>query len=197
VKLSDIAIKSLQPLLALNLTAMVFSGYFLLMSDFWQMMWPAILFLSLSYIAFPLVLFPAAFFSGMMQVLEKSPYPRVAKVMMACSLLWFVTLMSLTVMASLKINARAFGSSVHDFALIWSVAAAIAPWALFFTKDKTNLLLISFLWMLHLSAPAALCVYIETQSLSCAFWTCWGLMAVMVWLQRLYEKKIIENKSAA
>lgn len=196
MKLSDIAKKSLVPLFLLNVGAMLLSGYFLLMNGFWVMMWPAILILPLSYLIFPLMLFPAAFFSGMMQALER-PYPRVAGVMMACSLLWLVTVLSLTALASLHINARAFGGVVHVPALVWAAAAAVTPWALFFLRDRGNVLLIGLLWMLQVSAPIGLFVYLETQSFACAFWACWGLMAAMAGLQRLCEKKFIENRQAA
>ncbi len=188
--------KCLTPLIVLGSIAMAISGVWVLLLGHWVPLWPGIVGFLFSLLVFPLLMLPAGFFAGVMQV-SAQLYPRVSRVCMLLTFAYFVMMLSgyaivLFYVASGLINADM--PTVWP-ALIWSVAATVTPWALFATKDRDNVLFTGLLFMLTLS-----CVWVFPLvpfyglSIGAAYWLLCVSMGAMLLLQAGYENLTNKNK---
>jgi len=194
MSLSLIVKNSLRPLLLVSAGTMLVSGLWLLSLGYWQALWMGVLFLVFSPLVFPLLLFPAAFFSGMMQV-TATVYPKVSRIMTVMTIGWFVIVLALYGFNSFyAISMLVRGDTLWPAAL-WAISSALTPWAFFATKDPGNLFFIGLLWMMLATAIVMVPVFFI---FGLTFWTGFlvfaGIMTATVSLQALYEKLFMKAK---
>jgi len=89
IPFAALARKSLNPLMVLCLIAAAVSCVAVLMTGVWTPLWPAVLGIMLSPLVFPVLLIPAAFFSGVMRLVQ-AVYPTVARMCMLLTFVWFI-----------------------------------------------------------------------------------------------------------
>lgn len=162
-------------------------------------LWPPLLALMFSPVVFPLVLFPAAFFSGVMQVAQTA-YPKIARAAMLLTFIWFVLVLSGYALGVYYVGHGLMqaGAPTTIPMLVWTIAVTVLPWAVFATKDRDNILFTGLVLML-LASCAVVVPLLAFGML--AFWQGYGalcgLMAGMLSIQALYEHFFVAKKNTA
>lgn len=198
VSVSGLVKKSLTPLMVLCLLLMAVSGILVLVQGHWMVLWPPLLALMFAPVVFPILLFPAAFFSGVMQVAQTA-YPKVARACMMLTFVWFVLVLSGYALGVFYVGHGVMqeGAATMLPMLVWTVAATILPWAVFATKDRDNILFTGLVLMLLVSSavvvPLLAFGYLAFWT---GYWALCGMMAVMLGVQALYEHFFITKKNA-
>lgn len=199
VSISGLVKKSLTPLMVLCPLVMAVSGGFVLFQGHWMPLWPPLLALMFSPLVFPLVLFPAAFFSGVMQVAQTA-YPKVSRVCMLLTFAWFVLVLSGYALGVYYIGHGLMqeGAVTMLPMLFWTVAVTILPWTIFATKDRDNILFTGLVLMLLVSSAVVVpLLAFGHLAFWAGYWALCGMMAVMLGIQALYEHFFITKKNAA
>jgi hypothetical protein len=156
VQISSLVKKSLMPLVVASCIVAAVSGAGLISMGQWRTLLPIVLFFPFSFFVFPILLFPAAFFSGMMQVLEHNEKPAVARVMLGLSLGWLVFAMSLFTAIVFYLMAELIShEQMRLSAATWAVSAVIATWSIFATRDRDNVFFTGLVMMLAVAASIA------------------------------------------
>jgi hypothetical protein len=187
--------RSLTPLVYVLAAFATILGMLMLNYVGWQTLWLPILLTMAGPFVFPIVLFPAAFFSGVMQVTEKE-FPLVSTIFAGAALGYFAAILSV-VTAAIVLNTAGHFNTHHALLTYgWSMVAPILPWAVFALRDRKNYLFIGMIWMLVLANYASL-VFFKGQEISFSgyFFSVFCLMAVMLALQAFVEKKSVKPSS--
>jgi hypothetical protein len=193
LKLSDLVKKSLDPLVNINLAGMAVGAIWLVYRNRLGAAWPGVLGLVLSPVIFPMLLIPAAFFAGMMTILEKSN-KLLEALMKLLSVLYLITMMSFYEVLMFYFLT----GSPEKPASIYAVAAGVAPWAALARQDRDNLFFTGLILMMQVSA-IVLVVFNETfrlKDFDVKFLIIWSTMVLLVTIQALYEKLVLERKLA-
>ncbi len=146
--------KGLTPVIYANFALMALSGLWLLSVGAWGALWPGIFILMLSFIVFPLLMLPAAFFAGVMQALAPMN-AWASRAAMLASLGYLSVLMALAGALSFHNVEGLTATSAKLPALVWAVAAGFAPWALFASKDRGNVFFTGVVFAAQLGAVIA------------------------------------------
>lgn len=176
MKFSTLVRKSLTPLIALNAISMAASGGYLLFQGVWVPLWPAVLMIFLSPVVFPLLMFPAAFFAGVMRVAGEH-YSKTSRIMAILSGGWLITILTAYVMTILHVTEPVLSGETLFPALIWSVSASVMPWAILALKDRDNVFFTGLVLMTQLSAIAA---FLAAFSWALDYWQTFGLFWVLM-----------------
>lgn len=195
--LQNLVKKALDPFIWMGAAAMAASGLWLLLEGHWFSLWPAAMAFILSPILFPLLMIPAGFCAGVMLVTEK-PFPRAARVFIALTFVWFVTLMAGYTFASfLLVHELAVGDTLIP-ALVWALSASVTPWAFFATRDRGNVFFTGLVFMTALVGavllPLAALYGLSGKQL---FWSLWLVLGALVSIEALYEKYFFKPSDAA
>lgn len=190
--------KALNPLMALCLIAAIGSGVMILLTGIWTPLWPVALAIMLSPLVFPILLVPAAFFSGVMRIAQAA-YPAVARACMVLTFGWFISVLGLytffVMYTSLPLGAP--DASTRLPALVWTIAMAVLPWAIFATRDRDNILFTGMVFMMFAAAVVTTpLVFFLVVPYWAGFWIFCGLMAAMLSLQALYERFFLQTPPA-
>jgi hypothetical protein len=180
--------KSLTPLVCAAVTGVVVCSIFIVEIAGWGGLYLPILLSVAGGLVFPIALCPAAFFSGVMQATEKT-FPFVSKAGAVLSLGYiaaFVTGVSAIIIQS---HAGLFVGPHALLVAVWSLAAAVMPWAVFALRDRKNTLFTMMIWMLIL----AVCVsFVVLKGHRMDFWpvfgVLFGVMSALLALQAAVEK---------
>lgn len=188
--------KCLTPLIVLGSIAMIISGVWILLLGHWVPLWPGIIGFLFSSLVFPLLMLPAGFFAGVMQV-SAQIYPRVSRAAMLLTFVYFVMMLSGYAMVMFYVASGLITATVPTLwpALVWSVASTVTPWALFATKDRDNVLFTGLLFMLGLSCAIVFpLVPFYGLALGSAYWLlCLGIGTLLL-IQAGYEHMTHKNK---
>ena len=189
IPFADLTRKALTPLIAVCLVAALGSAAVILQGGGWRLLWVPCLALMFSRIIFPLILLPAAFFSGVMQA-AGAVYPKVAKVCLWLTFGWVIAVLGLYQFGIFHLGAGLMEepAPARFPVLVWTIAIAVLPWALFALRDRDNILFTGIVYMMTVSALVSLPVMIfYAWPVVTGFWLFCGLMAAMLSLQAAYE----------
>ncbi|HEX2753755.1 MAG TPA: hypothetical protein VHP34_11750 [Alphaproteobacteria bacterium] len=190
--------KALMPLIVICLIAAVGSAGMILFTGTWYPLWPPVLAIMLSPLIFPILLVPAAFFSGVMRVAQ-ALYPNVARICILLTFGWFIGVLSLYAFMVMHLSQSLMvpGEATRLPALVWTIAIAVLPWAIFATRDRENILFTGMVFMMLVAATVSLSlVFFFIVPFWAGYWIFCGLMAVMLSLQALYEHFFIKIPAA-
>lgn len=202
--LRNIVKKSLDPLIYINFAGMVLGGLSLASFGFLNAVWPGFIGLLASPLAFPLLLVPAGFFSGVMVIVQKS-HPRVETVMMVLSVAYLITVLTAYVMASfhlvgLEVKDKIFmdGAPVWQIlapAMIFAASAGVLPWLILAAKDRDNVFFTGLVFMTEVTALVVMAVGIWQQwDLWRAARIFWLVLALLMAIEAAYEKNSLPKK---
>lgn len=189
IPFADLTRKALTPLVAVCLTAALMSALVILQAGGWRLLWGPSLAIMLSRLVFPVVLLPVAFFSGVMQV-ANSHYPKVARVCLLIVFGWFISVLALYQFGLYHLGSG-FMEEPTEWrvpVLVWTIAIAVLPWALFAMRDRDNILFTGMVLMMFVSALVILpAMAFYAVPFWTGYWMFCGLMAFMLSMQALYE----------
>ena len=179
---------SLNPLIFTSVAAVVVSSIFVVDIAGWNGLYLPILLSIGGGFVFPILLFPAAFFSGVMQTTETA-FPKVSKTFAVLSLGYIAAFMAAVTAFIIQSHAMMFTGPHALLIAGWSLAAAVMPWAVFALRDRKNLLFTMMVWMLL----AAVCISFvalkgRVMDFWPVFWTVFAGLSVMLALQGAAEK---------
>ncbi len=186
--------KALVPLIVVCLIAALGSAGMILFTGAWYPLWPPVLAVMLSPLVFPILLIPAGFFSGVMRVAQ-AVYPNVARICILLTFGWFISLLSFYAFLVMLLSQSLMlpGEVTRLPALVWTIAIAVLPWAIFATRDRENILFTGMVFMMLAAATISISlVFFLIVPFWAGYWICCGLMAVMLSLQALYEHFFIK-----
>lgn len=141
--------RSLDSLVYLSIAASIISGVWLLEYVPLSAVWTPVLLLFFAQLVFPFLMLPVQIIMG---VLAK----RLALAQIL-AFAWLSALLALTAMLIFSITRNADAPQIP--LLVFSVAAAVAPWAAFCLKDRANLMFIALVWIFTLAATIAVIAY--------------------------------------
>lgn len=198
VSFADLTRKALTPLVVVCLLAALGSAAMILQAGHWRLLWLPSLAIMVSPVVFPLVLFPAAFFTGVMQA-AGNLYPKVARLCLLLTFGWFIS-----VLAAYQFGIYHLGAGLLEAPnplrlpmLVWTISIAVLPWAIFATRDRANVL---FTGIVYMMVVAALITVPSMVFYALPFWWGYGLfcgvMAALLSLQALYERLFMTSTAA-
>ncbi len=178
---SELIARSLNPLVYLSIATSVVSGVWLLEYVPLSAVWTPVLLLFFGQLAFPFFMLPVQIILGVL-----SKRPTLAQI--ACYG-WLAALLALTAMLIFSITGRVDAPQVP--LLVFTVAAAVAPWAAFCLQDRANLMFIALLWIFTLAGALAVSVHgifkLDTLVYGVVVWG--GIMAGLG-LQAVFEARL-------
>jgi len=198
IPFAALARKSLNPLMVLCLIAAAVSCVAVLMTGVWTPLWPAVLGIMLSPLVFPVLLIPAAFFSGVMRLVQ-AVYPTVARMCMLLTFVWFIGTFGFYTFFVMHMTLPLGAAEATRLpALVWAVATAVLPWAILASQDRDNILFTGMVLMMFASAViVAPLVFFLIVPYWTGFWIFCGMMAAMLSLQALYEHLFLDKTPPA
>jgi hypothetical protein len=180
--------KSLTPLVFVSVAASVVCSIFIVDISGWGGLYIPVILSIAGGVIFPVALFPAAFFSGVMQTTEKT-FPRVSKAAAVLSLGYIAAFISGVSAFIISSHAALFLGPHAVLMAGWSLAAAVMPWAVFALRDRKNTLFIMMIWMLIAGVCAS---FVSLKGQRMDFWPVFGVifavMSVLLALQAAAEK---------
>jgi hypothetical protein len=180
------------PLIVFSCAGMAVAGGFLAWAGFLAMLWPVALALFACTLVFPFLMVPAAMFGSLMQIFTARGQPRVATMMQVLSVGWLIFAMALwgALVFDLSEPALSAGGLMRVMGLIWCVAGAAAPWAVFARGDRDNIFFTGLVLMFAGGCLAAML-------LAATFWGWFlviaGVMAALSAAQALYEGRVLNK----
>jgi hypothetical protein len=184
--------KSLNPLITINGLLLMISGVWLLMSGEWVVIWMPLLGVFISPLVFPILMFPAGLFAGIMTMAERSGRTKTAKVMYFCSLGYLVLLLATYILLCFRLAAPVMGGEKLLPAAVWAVTSGVIPWMIFATNDRDN---IPFTILTIMAEKAAIITILAAIFIGMSLWTAFfvfcGVMAIFLCVQRAFEKKFL------
>ena len=196
--LSGLVQKSLTPLIFINLAAMVMSGVWLLALGLLGGIWGVFLVLLVSPVIFPFLLIPAAMCAGIMRIFAVSK-PVLAKVMEILSIVYLVTMLTLSVMGCFDLinDVLAIAPALIP-AMIYGVTGALTPWLAFAAKDREN---VFFTGLVFMTEAVAIFIMVAGAMMAWQYWTSvllfWIILMTLVLLQILYERLFLKPATPA
>ena len=145
---------SLTPMLAVNGAGMLLSGGYIVFAGNWYGLWIPLFGFFLSPVIFPLLLRPAAIFARIMYLVQ-SARPRLGLVIHALSVGWIVFVMAAYAAIVFQFIAPQIAGATRIAAIVWAVAASVAPWALLARGDRENVMFTGFVLLLQAGCVAA------------------------------------------
>jgi hypothetical protein len=171
---------------------MAASGGLLLTKGLWQPLWICVMVFVFSPLLFPMIMIPAAFFSGAMQAAQQ-PAPRLAKVLHIASVGYLVLVLSFWTEAAFDSVSllTAAGGYLKIAGLVWALSGTVAPWAVFARNDRDNLFFTSLVLMLQVSSLACAALLIaDTAPAAPVFWTSCAVLTALSCAQAFYESRL-------
>ena len=150
----------------------------------WRSVWVGIVALPLSIPVFPFLIFPAAFFAGLISITRG----RTSKVMQFLSMACLVAVLAAWTAASFTLMSSWFLSTAKIPALLFSVAAAVTPWAMFAAKDRGNVMFTLLVFYMAVAA-AALCFFDARLSFAYSFLFSAAVIGVFAGAQAWLESR--------
>lgn len=194
MRLSSLILKSLLPLLLLNGTVMLFSLVWLVMLGIWQSAWPGVLFIMLSPVLCPALMFPGSLFAGLIHAFPGRPVPTAA--MMIGAAICFTGILSGSAAFLFMLAESYLRGDNMQAAAQWVAGAAMMPWLLLAMKDRENVFFISMLFILQIAVLAGLgALVFGGWKIGCVFWAMWGGTAAAVCLMMAADHALQNKKS--
>lgn len=188
---------ALDPLIFMNCLGMLGAGVFIVYKGPWQVLWFCTLVFFISPLVFPLLMMPAGFFGGIMQMFTPTR-PRLALVMQAASVGWLIF-----VIAGWAALVFSYTHVLLEMpgmlwaALIWSVCGAVAPWAVFARLDRGNVFFTGLMLMAQIGCIIAAMM---NASHDLSSWETFeiiaGVMAFLSAVQAVGEDIFLKDKTA-
>lgn len=181
----------------LNLGAMVVSGVWLTTQGYIFAVWPAVLVLLFSPFIFPILILPAAMCAGIMHLFGQAK-PLLSRVMTVLSVGYLVLAFTFYSMLLFRMMAEPIATPANFIAaMVYGVAAALAPWTILAVKDRDNLF---FIGLVIMAEVTSIIVMVAAVSLHWGFWVSafafWGILTGLVSLQALYERVFLKKDAA-
>jgi len=190
--------QALMPLIVVCLIAALGSALMILLTGVWYPLWLPVLLLMLSRMVFPILLVPAAFFSGVMRVAQ-AVYPNVARICMLLTFGWFIAVLSFYTFMVLHAGQSMMVPDAETRlpSLVWTIAIAVLPWAIFATRDRDNILFTGMVFMMLASAIVSVSlVFFFVVPFWAGYWIFCGMMAMMLSLQAMFEHFFLKTPPA-
>ena len=173
--------RSLNPLVYLTIGASVVSGAWLLMYVPLSIVWMPVLLLIFGHMVFPFLLLPVQI---IMALLSRRP----ALAQLSC-FAWLAALLALTAVLIFAVTRRAEAPAL--LLQVFSVGAAVSPWAAFCLKDRGNLMFIALVWIFLLAVAVAAAVHAAFGLGTLAYGLfVWGGVMAGLGAQAVFEARI-------
>lgn len=188
--------KALTPVIYFSCAGMVVTGVYLLAQGYWQSIWMNIIFFLCSPLAFPFLMAPATLFAVIMKNVA-ARRPVLAFLMQPLTMIYLMAMFGLWAAVSYNVASGIFGGEYVLIPLFWAQFSVSAPWSVFATHDRDNLLFISLTHMLQIASGL---VTLAGYNFPIHFWAVFGIvfgtMFVLVILQSVYERHFMYRSSA-
>ena len=173
----------LTPMLYFCIGGMLASGGYLVWQGYWQPLWAHVVILFSAPLAFPFLMMPATLLAATMAN-KASSNPGLALMLERVTLIYLVTLLALYSAVSFNLVGSLMNGDTLTASLFWAVFATSAPWFLFVTFDRGNLLM-TVLALRNFFASIAGAVAIAFLEIK--FWGFTGLMLALIGIPTLLQ----------
>lgn len=188
MKISDLVIKSLTPLIYINGALMLGSGALLFTENTWMSMLLPVFMIMTGSLVFPIVLMPAGIFLNLMQ-LTAAQRPLLSRGFMLTAMGYFIGIMSLYAFLVFHLSSGWLATPEWLPGMVWIVSASVMAFAVFATGDRTNVFFITLVIFLELGVTVAMLLRGEYG----VFWVTASVMALLFLLQNIAERMIAKK----
>ncbi len=183
----------LTPVIYLSCVIWGASGIYLLTQGYWLSIWLNIIFFLCSSLAFPFLLLPATVLAIIMKNIE-ARRPVLGFLLQPLTIIYILAMFSLWAAISYAVASGIFADQNTLIPLLWAQFSVAAPWSVFATYDRQNMLMISLTHMLQIAAATVTAIgYNMPIHFWSVFWIIFGVIFVLFILQSVYERHFMNR----